>query len=146
MEMLHEWKATRSVRLGMFNKCRTKVNFENETSSSKSIRRHWIDEEDRISMQFLVELYHIGNHNANCGFRKRYLPNGTIKNLNSGAKAKPHIDNMLRTLRNEWSIVHDMTGHDMIYGKHTSDFGWDGTKKVVIVEQAVWDEFLKVNL
>ncbi|MBA0813361.1 hypothetical protein Gohar_027220 [Gossypium harknessii] len=76
------------------------VNFENETSSSKSIRRHWINEQDRILVQFLVELYHIGNHNANCGFRKGYLP-------------------------------------------HTGDFGWDSTRKVVTVEQAVWDEFLK---
>ncbi|KAK5794571.1 hypothetical protein PVK06_035810 [Gossypium arboreum] len=81
------------------------VNFENESSSSKSIRKHWIDEEDRISVQLLVELYHIGNHNANCGFKK---------------------------------------GHLLVLERmHTSDFGWDSARKVVTIEQAIWDEFFK---
>ncbi|MBA0704531.1 hypothetical protein Golax_016783 [Gossypium laxum] len=51
---------------------------------------------------------------------------------------KPHIDNKLRTLSNEWSVL-----HGMIYGKHTNEFGWNSTRKVIIVEQAIWDEFLK---
>ncbi|KAH1115327.1 hypothetical protein J1N35_008705, partial [Gossypium stocksii] len=36
----------------------------------------------------------------------------------------------LMTLKKYWSIV-----YDMIYGKHTNDFGWDATRKVVTTKQ-----------
>ncbi|KAA3463820.1 L10-interacting MYB domain-containing protein-like [Gossypium australe] len=110
------------------------VKFESGNSSSKSNERHWTDDREKILVQCLVELHHLGSPNVYCGFRKRYLP--ILEKI-----IKPYIDNRLRTLRKKWSIV-----YDMIYGMHSSDFRQDATRRVVMAEQAVWDEFLKIVL
>ncbi|MBA0681543.1 hypothetical protein Goari_023339 [Gossypium aridum] len=41
-------------------------------------------------------------------------------------------------IRKIWSIV-----YDMIYRKHTNDFGWDAMRKVVTTKQAMWHDIVK---
>ncbi|MBA0647686.1 hypothetical protein Goklo_015523, partial [Gossypium klotzschianum] len=55
-----------------------------------------------------------------------------------GFKVKPHVSNMLMAIRKICSIV-----YDMIYRKHTSDFGWDAMREVVTTKQAMWHDIVK---
>ncbi|KAH1096441.1 hypothetical protein J1N35_013362 [Gossypium stocksii] len=55
-----------------------------------------------------------------------------------GFNVKPHINDRLRTIRKNCSIV-----YDMIYRKHTNDFRWDVTRKVVTAKQAMWHDIVK---
>ncbi|OMO94027.1 hypothetical protein COLO4_16547 [Corchorus olitorius] len=51
--------------------------------------------------------------------------------------AKPHIESKIRTFKKEWGII-----YDMINGTNTSGFGWDDHRKLLTVEDKVWDDFL----
>lgn len=59
---------------------------------------------------------------------------------NVGLKAKPHIESRLKTLKNDFDIV-----HDMLTGSNTIGFGWDNARKFVILEDPIREAFLQVK-
>ncbi|PPE01848.1 hypothetical protein GOBAR_DD01115 [Gossypium barbadense] len=90
----------------------------------------------------MVDLYNVGTFNADTGFKAGYL-NELERMLqkvlpNAMLKAKPNIESRIRLLKREWSIV-----YDMLNGQNNSGFGWDEHRQLIVVEDAVWDSYLK---
>ncbi|XP_019157564.1 PREDICTED: uncharacterized protein At2g29880-like [Ipomoea nil] len=111
------------------------------SQSVKQTKRKWTPEEDIILVSCLTEMHTVGKFNSDTGFKTDYLlelermilnkiPNCTIK-------AKPHIESRIKTLKKEWSII-----HDMVQGKNTSGFGWNDQKHMVYAEDAIWESYL----
>ena len=93
----------------------------------------------------MVELHQRETHNSTkAGFEPGYLNELekllVPKLLNSGLKAKPHIESRIKTLKHDWIIV-----YDIIYGSNTSGFGWDSERKLVVTELEVWIAYLEVK-
>ncbi|XP_031099367.1 uncharacterized protein At2g29880-like [Ipomoea triloba] len=88
----------------------------------------------------MIDLHNMGTKNADTGFKVGYLTELekmlAIKLPNLNIKAKPHIESRIKTLKKEWSIVHDLLTNN------NSGFGWDDERKVVTAEDDVWDAYL----
>ncbi|XP_007036788.2 PREDICTED: uncharacterized protein At2g29880 [Theobroma cacao] len=52
-------------------------------------------------------------------------------------KAKPHIESRIKTLKKEWAII-----YDMVQGTHTSGFGWDDQRNMVVADDPVWEAYI----
>ncbi|GJS79831.1 RNA-binding protein Lupus La [Tanacetum coccineum] len=59
---------------------------------------------------------------------------------NSGLQADPHIKSRVKTLKGNFSAM-----HDMVLGSSTSGFGWDPNKCVVTAPNDVWDAYVKTH-
>ncbi|KAG8491127.1 hypothetical protein CXB51_014294 [Gossypium anomalum] len=96
-------------------------------------RMKWVPEEDVALVACMVDLHNAGTFNADTGFKPGYL-NELEKMLekvlpNAMLKAKPNLESRIRTLKRDWSII-----HDMLSGKNNSDFGWDEHRQLVVAE------------
>nr|GMC80059.1 uncharacterized protein At2g29880-like isoform X2 [Ipomoea batatas] len=81
-----------------------------------------------------------GTKNADTGFKGEFL-NELERMLKAklpttNIKAKPHIESRIRTLKKDWSIVHDL------FTSNNSGFGWDEERKMVTAEDYVWDSYI----
>ncbi|XP_040952466.1 uncharacterized protein [Gossypium hirsutum] len=90
----------------------------------------------------MVDLHNVGTFNADTGFKAGSL-NELEKMLekalpNAMLKARPNIESRIRLLKREWSIV-----YDMLNGQNNNGFGWDEHRQLVVVEDVVWDSYLK---
>ncbi|OWM83325.1 hypothetical protein CDL15_Pgr012806 [Punica granatum] len=105
---------------------------------SKSGKRTWTLAEDAVLVSCMIDLRNMGTHNADTGFKSGYLlelEKMLLEKLsNCGIKVRPHIESRLKTLKREWAIVYDMM-------LNTSGFGWDSTRKMVTVEDDVWETY-----
>ncbi|GJX79480.1 Myb/SANT-like domain-containing protein [Tanacetum coccineum] len=107
-------------------------------------KRAWTADEDAKLIDALMELHESGKYSgADNGFKPGY--DKAVQTLldvslpNSGLKADPHIRSRLKTLKNNFCIVHDMlsgTGE-------TSGFGWDPEKCVLTAPEDVWAAYIK---
>ena len=111
-------------------------------------KRSWTANEDERLIDALMELHVSGKYSgADNGFKPGYFK--AVQQLldvslpNSGLKAEPHIKSRLKTLKSNFSIV-----HDMLLGTDTSGFSfkWDSETCCVDAEDKVWTDYCKVLL
>ncbi|PPD70662.1 hypothetical protein GOBAR_DD32456 [Gossypium barbadense] len=112
------------------------------SQASRGSKRKWVPEEDAALVSCMVDLHNVGTYNVDTGFKAGYL-NKLERMLqtvlsNTMLKAKPNIESRIRLLKREWSIV-----YDMLNGQNNNDFGWDEHRQFVVVEDAVWESYLK---
>lgn len=106
-------------------------------------KRFWTTTLDEKLIECLVELHNQGSYRADGGFKPGYL-NAIEKSLlqklpDCNMKAKPHIESRLKTLKTQFTTIHDMlTGHN------SSGFGWDPVNKHVAADPPVWDAYVQV--
>lgn len=107
-------------------------------------KRTWTTEEDKKLVDALMELHLTGKYAyADNGFKPGYFQ--AVQRLldisypNSGLKAEPHIKSRLKTLRANFSIL-----HNMLAGKHASGFTWDRENCRVTANDQVWDDYIRV--
>ncbi|KAK9160524.1 hypothetical protein Syun_006865 [Stephania yunnanensis] len=125
-------------------RCSREDSHEDSADSSKTSRRKWSHAEDVALVNVMVEMVASGVYKSDNGFKPGYLTkveealNTTC--LNSGIKARPHIESRLKSLKKDWFIV-----NDMICGiRHgTSGFDFDSTSNMVIAPEDVWEDYLK---
>ncbi|WRX26280.1 Myb/SANT-like domain - like 10 [Theobroma cacao] len=53
-------------------------------------------------------------------------------------KAKPHIESRIKTLKKKRAII-----YDMVQGTHTSGFGWDDQRNMVVADDLVWEAYIQ---
>jgi len=110
-------------------------------------KRGWTSNEDEKLIDALMELHVSGKYSgADNGFKPGYFK--AVQQLldvslpNSGLKAEPHIKSRLKTLKSNFSVV-----HDMLLGTDTSGFSfkWDSETCCVDAEDKVWTEYCKTH-
>ncbi|KAI5411880.1 hypothetical protein KIW84_056807 [Lathyrus oleraceus] len=102
-----------------------------ENQNTKDSKRQWTAKEDAILNKGLLQLLDDG-WKADAGTFKpgytkvleKYLHG---KNPNCTLKANPHIESRVKRLKSQYSAIKDMMG--------ASGFGWDDTRKMIIVEK-----------
>ena len=116
-----------------------------ETSRSNLQNKHqWTESEDRKLIEAILDLHNTGKYTSQGGFKSGFFT--AVERIlsvtlpDSGLKAEPHIKSRVKTLKQNFAIV-----HDMLCGPNTSGFGYDDTTKCVVAERAVWDAYLQVN-
>ncbi|XP_057425758.1 uncharacterized protein At2g29880-like [Lotus japonicus] len=105
-------------------------------------RRAWSDEEFNALLDYLEEAV-ANNQRCDAGQFK----SGTFKWLEqkleakfptAGLKVKPHIESIVRRLKNEYKELYDML--------NTSGFGWDEVNKKILVDSDdVWNSYIQAN-
>lgn len=89
----------------------------------------------------MIDVLNSGSHyKSENGFKPGFL-NAVEQQLaillpNSGIKAKPHIESHIKTLKSDWSAV-----HDMLAWNNTSGFGWDSENHMLEAPQPVWQAY-----
>ena len=108
-------------------------------------KRFWTEEEDKQLIEALIELHSEGKFKSEGGFKPGHLKALEIKLHDrlpgSNLQGKPHIESRMKTLKTHFQVV-----HDMLTGPYCSGFGWDNERKIVTVEQPVWDAYLQVYI
>ncbi|XP_057450769.1 uncharacterized protein At2g29880-like isoform X2 [Lotus japonicus] len=113
-----------------------------QAAKVKVERRAWSDEEFNALLDYLEEAV-ANNKRCDAGQFK----NGTFKWLEqkleakfptAGIKVKPHIESIIRRLKNEYKELYDML--------NTSGFGWDDVnKKIHVDSDDVWNAYIQAN-
>nr|GEU73742.1 hypothetical protein [Tanacetum cinerariifolium] len=106
--------------------------------------RTWTTDEDTKLVDALMEIRLSRKYTDvyNNKFRTGYLEalermlNVILPNMR--IKADPHLKSRLKTLRNKLKIV-----NDMLVGKYMSRFSWDHERLCVVVDDHVWDKYIK---
>ncbi|KAL4556449.1 hypothetical protein LXL04_039101 [Taraxacum kok-saghyz] len=108
-------------------------------------KRKWNDIEDEKLVKAMVDILNSGSHfKSDNGFKPGFF--GAVETRlavslpNSGIKAKPHIESRIKTLKSDWSAVHDMMSWN-----NTSGFGWDSENKMLEAPQSVWQAYAQVH-
>ncbi|MFQ6670862.1 hypothetical protein Gotur_035598, partial [Gossypium turneri] len=122
--------------------------FHNQLLLSKileKVKRKWVLEEDATLVSCMVDLYNVETYNADTGFKVGYL-NELERMLEkvlpyAMLKSKPNLESRIRTLKKDWVIV-----YDMLNGKDNSGLGWDEHRQMVVVEDAVWNSYIKMDV
>nr|XP_043627938.1 uncharacterized protein LOC122599483 [Erigeron canadensis] len=106
-------------------------------------KRPWTTHEDAKLIDALMDLHTSGKYSgADNGFKPGYLK--AVEQMldvslpTSGLKAEPHIKSRMKTLKANFSIV-----HDMLVGTNTSGFGWNSETCCIDAEEQVWNEYIK---
>nr|XP_043618992.1 uncharacterized protein LOC122590876 [Erigeron canadensis] len=108
-------------------------------------KRPWTMHEDAKLIDALMNLHVSGKYSStDNGFKPGYLK--AVQQLldvslpNSGLKAGPHIKSRIKTLKANFSIV-----HDMLVDTNTGGFGfrWDSKTCCIDAEAQVWNEYIK---
>ncbi|KAL6545616.1 hypothetical protein OROGR_009490 [Orobanche gracilis] len=93
----------------------------------------------------MIDVLHSGSHyKSDNGFKPGFF-NAVEQHLaislpNSGIKAKPHIESRIKTLKSDWSAV-----HDMLAWNGTSGFGWDSENHMLEAPQPVWQAYIQAH-
>ena len=81
----------------------------------------------------MVDILNSGSHfKSDNGFKHGFF--GAVETRlavslpNSGIKAKPHIESRIKTLKSDWSAVHDMMSWN-----NTSGFVWQAYAQVMLL-------------
>nr|KAJ0193083.1 hypothetical protein LSAT_V11C800422470 [Lactuca sativa] len=94
-------------------------------------KRKWNEIEDEKLVEAMVEIRNSGSHfKSDNGFKPGLFGAVEIRLAvslpNSRIKAKPHIESRIKTLKSDWSIVHDM----MSWNHGTTKMVLDGIMKI----------------
>jgi hypothetical protein len=113
-----------------------------ENQSVKSTKRQWTAEEDAVLVQGLLKLVDDGWKADAGSFKPGYTKvlEKYIHNKFPGCtlKANPHIESRVKRLKSQYSAIKDMLGPS------ASGFGWDDTRKMIIVEKEIYSQWCKV--
>ena len=119
------------------------ANSQDTTTSSSQNKYQWTESEDRKLIETIIDLHNTRKYTAEGGFKSGFFSVVERKLYvtlpDSGLKAEPHIKSRVKTLKQNFVIV-----HDILCGPNTSGFGYDDTTKCVVAERAVWDAYLQV--
>ncbi|KAK9129566.1 hypothetical protein Sjap_010053 [Stephania japonica] len=93
------------------------------------------------------EMVDAGVYKADNGFKPGYLHFLEEKMRascpSSGFKAKPHIESRVKTLKKDWTTVHDiLTG--VRHG--CSGFGYDNGTNTIVASDDVWVDYIKIGV
>ncbi|KAJ0534916.1 putative Myb/SANT-like domain-containing protein [Helianthus annuus] len=88
-------------------------------------KKKWNDDEDEKLVAAMLDVLNLGsNYKSDNGFKPGFFSaverQLEISLPGAGIKAKPHIDSRVKTMKSDWSAV-----HDMLAWNNTSGFGWD---------------------
>ncbi|KAK9145929.1 hypothetical protein Sjap_005832 [Stephania japonica] len=111
---------------------------------SKVGRRKWTIFEVGKLVEAMREMVDAGVYKADNGFKPGYLHFLEEKMRascpSSGFKAKPHIESRVKTLKKDWTTVHDiLTG--VRHG--CSGFGYDNGTNTIVASDDVWVNYIK---
>ncbi|KAF7844026.1 putative myb/SANT-like domain-containing protein [Senna tora] len=115
---------------------------EADNVDNRSSKHNWSAEEDAALVACLVSMKHDQNHMQGSKFTSGHL--GELEKMmqrklpGCGLKGNPHIQSRIKTLKSNWTTV-----HDMVYGTNTSGFGWDEDRQMVVADKDVWDAYIK---
>ncbi|KAK9062064.1 hypothetical protein SSX86_019249 [Deinandra increscens subsp. villosa] len=108
-------------------------------------KRKWNETEDEKLVAAMLDVLNSGsNYKSDNGFKPGFF-NAVEKQLaislpEAGIKAKPHIESRVRTMKSDWSAV-----HDMLSWNNTSGFGWDYQNEMLEAPQPVWQAYIQVH-
>uniref|UniRef100_A0A803LLR0 Myb/SANT-like domain-containing protein n=1 Tax=Chenopodium quinoa TaxID=63459 RepID=A0A803LLR0_CHEQI len=104
-------------------------------------KRYWTYEEYAVLIRYLHELSCDQKWKCENGFKNGYMNkleemiNGVLPNC--GLRAVPHIESRIKHWSEKYSAFAEMLS--------TSGFGWDAEKKLLQVDKAVYDEWVKTH-
>ncbi|XP_021764238.1 uncharacterized protein LOC110728876 [Chenopodium quinoa] len=104
-------------------------------------KRYWTYEEDVVLIRYLHELSCDPKWKCENGFKNGYMSkleemiNGVLPNC--GLRAVPLIESRIKHWSEKYSAFAEMLS--------TSRFGWDAEKKLLQVDKAVYDEWVKTH-
>uniref|UniRef100_A0A803L798 Myb/SANT-like domain-containing protein n=1 Tax=Chenopodium quinoa TaxID=63459 RepID=A0A803L798_CHEQI len=104
-------------------------------------KRYWTYEEDAVLIRYLHELSCDPKWKCDNGFKNGYMNkleemiNGVLPNC--GLRAVPHIESRIKNWSEKYSAFAEMLS--------TSGFGWDAEQKLLQVDKAVYDEWVKTH-
>lgn len=108
-------------------------------------KRKWNEKEDEKLVEVMLDILNSGSHfKADNGFKPGFF--GAVETRlaallpDAKIKAKPHIESRVKTLKSDWSAVHDMMSWN-----NTSGFGWDDQNKMLEAPQSVWQAYAQVH-
>ncbi|KAC9255295.1 hypothetical protein E3N88_46124 [Mikania micrantha] len=106
-------------------------------------QKKWNEKEDEKLVAAMLDVLNSGsNYKSDNGFKPGFF-NAVEQQLaislpNAGIKAKPHIESRIKTMKNNWSAV-----HDMLSWNNTSGFGWDYNNDMLDAPQPVWQAYIQ---
>ncbi|GAU43673.1 hypothetical protein TSUD_302360 [Trifolium subterraneum] len=110
-------------------------------NSVKSTKRQWTAEEDAVLVQGLLKLVDDGWKADAGSFKPGYTKvlEKYIHNKFPGCtlRANPHIESRVKRLKSQYSAIKDMLGPS------ASGFGWDDTRKMIMVEKEIYSQWCK---
>ncbi|CAJ2649348.1 unnamed protein product [Trifolium pratense] len=110
-----------------------------QNNKRKRDHRPWSDLEVEAFLDILIEVVNNGQRCDNGQFKVHTLRSAETKLEEKfpgcGIKVKPHIESTMKRLRTTYAIVYDMLNQ--------SGFGWDEEKKIIKVDDEVWNEYVK---
>ncbi|KAD6453451.1 hypothetical protein E3N88_08156 [Mikania micrantha] len=108
-------------------------------------KKKWNEKEDEKLVAAMLDVLNSGsNYKSDNGFKPGFF-NAVEQQLaislpNAGIKAKPHIESRIKTMKSDWSAV-----HDMLSWNNTSGFGWDYNNDMLDAPQPVWQAYIQVH-
>ncbi|KAK9158350.1 hypothetical protein Scep_004924 [Stephania cephalantha] len=112
--------------------------------SGKGQRRKWAHFEVANLVKAMKDMVNSGAYKADNGFKPGYITfleeALKVSCPNSGIKGRPHIESHIKTLKKDWSMVHDMVNstHDGSGG-----FSFDTSRNVIVASDDVWDDYAR---
>ncbi|KAK1432255.1 hypothetical protein QVD17_09150 [Tagetes erecta] len=106
-------------------------------------KRKWNNIEDEKLVAAMLDVLNSGsNYKSDNGFKPGFY-NAVEQQLakalpEAGIKAKPHIESRIKTMKSDWSAV-----HDMLAWNNTSGFGWDHNNDMLDAPQLVWQAYIQ---
>ncbi|XVE74505.1 hypothetical protein DITRI_Ditri12bG0022500 [Diplodiscus trichospermus] len=114
------------------------------SSKSKKERRKWTIFEDENLVEALLDVHNNGKYTSENELKPSYLQAVEellkVSLLNSGIKARPHIESRRKSLKKDWATIHDMLNG---INHSSSGFGFDFERKMVTVKDDVWEAYVK---
>ncbi|KAI8525963.1 hypothetical protein RHMOL_Rhmol13G0271300 [Rhododendron molle] len=98
----------------------------------------WTNEMDRCLSKVLVEHAKKGNKSDNIIKTATYAEAVAVLNEKFGLElTKDHIKNRLKTWRKQYGLLKEILAQ--------KGFKWDGARKMVVADDAVWGDYVKIN-
>ncbi|KAK9124276.1 hypothetical protein Sjap_013878 [Stephania japonica] len=112
--------------------------------SAKGQRRKWAHFEVANLVKAMKDMVNSGAYKGDNGFKPGYITflEETLKIScpNSGIKGRPHIESHIKTLKRDWSMVHDMVNNTR---NGSGGFFFDSSRNMVVASDDVWDEYTR---
>ncbi|KAI3807117.1 hypothetical protein L1987_23041 [Smallanthus sonchifolius] len=108
-------------------------------------KKKWNEKENEKLVASMLDVLNSGsNYKSDNGFKPGFI-NAVEQQLaillpEAGIKAKPHIESRIKTMKSDWSVV-----HDMLSWNNTSGFGWDYNNNMLDAPQPVWQAYIQVH-
>ncbi|KAI3795491.1 hypothetical protein L1987_38146 [Smallanthus sonchifolius] len=104
--------------------------------------KKWNEKEDEMLVAAMLDVLNSGsNYKSDNGFKRGFY-NAVEQQLaillpRAGIKAKPHIESPIKTIKSDWSAM-----HDMLAWNNKSGFRWDYNNDMLEAPQPVWQAYI----